>query len=211
MKRFLMLVLFGSLLAGCGAQPKQPNIFENPVCEPPCWMNITPGVTTKVDALTIMTKIDAIDQPIVDPNQPFMEFDDAFHFTFYNDINRLGFVYIVNDRVSMISFTYKLDITLQRAIELFGTPQSILVEHAGEFDAVTFLNPQRGIEFGHRFHLDESSEIKPEVDITGVAFFDPKQYRLFLNSGFFSYTSVNVDEALKRMRPWEDTEASTGI
>jgi hypothetical protein len=203
MRKILISVLIGLLLIGCEVQTKHPNIFENLVCEPPCWENITPGITTKAEALAILSKIDAIDQPIIDSNLSYMMFDDAIDFTFYNDLNRFGFIYILHDRVSMISLPSKLDVTLQRAIELFGAPQSVLMEeHAGEYAAVHFLNPEKGIYFSYMFSLDKLTEIEPEQQIDDVSFFDPTQYQLFLSSKFFSYSKYSADETLARIYPW---------
>jgi len=204
MKRRLILILIGFILVGCVFSPEQTNIFENPACLPPCWENITPGVTKKADALAILSKNHAIDQPIKDPNQALIGFDDAFHFTFYKDINRLGFIYIVGDRVSMIKFENKLHITLQKAFELFGVPQSVIVvEHVGEFDTITWLNPENGIVFSYLFHLNNSFEIRPGDEIDEVFLFDPSQYQLYLNNGFFTYAEISSDEISKKMRLWK--------
>ena len=57
------------LLAGCG--DNAPAIFQdqhpwftqwvnNPVCQPPCWENITPGETTMKDALSIISNLSNI-------------------------------------------------------------------------------------------------------------------------------------------------------
>jgi hypothetical protein len=199
----MVLFVIGMITAGCEISPRPQNIFENPVCDPPCWKNITPGVTTKADALAILSKINEIDQPITDPNQPLMGFDDAIDFTLYKDINRLVFMYILNDRVSMITFTYKLDITLKKAIELFGTPQSVFIGQSGEFDEITFIDPDKGIDFGYRFHLDKSSRVSPTNEIDWVTFFEQNQYIFFLSSGFFGYSNITPNDAAKNMLPWK--------
>jgi hypothetical protein len=204
MKRFLILILAGLVLTGCELQPNRPNIFENPVCKPPCWQNITPGVTTKAEALEILSNSEVVEQRISDLHRPIGRFDNEIGFTMYKGDNLFaGSILILNDRVSLIGFEYKLNITLRRAMELFGAPQSILVVRAGEFDAITLLNPQAGMAFGYRFHMDESSKISPEDEIDYLVFFDPNQYELALDSGFFSYAEMSADIALKSMRPWE--------
>ena len=200
MKKILILFLCGLFLVSC--EPKPPSIFTNLICEPPCWENITPGVTTKNDALTTLSKISAIDQPI-HHTQPVPGFDEEIGFTLYKDINKLGSIDILKDRVSRIGFGYnRMGITLQDAIRLFGMPESILIVHVGEIYSVTFVDPQKGIEFGYYFR-NNATEILPKDGIMGIAFFDPKQYQLFLNTGFFSYGQMGGDETIKRMRPWK--------
>jgi hypothetical protein len=200
MRKILLLFLFGLLLVSC--KPKPPGIFENLTCEPPCWEDISPGVTTKNDALVILSKIRAIDQPI-NHTQPVPGFDEEIDFTLYKDINKMGFIDILNDRVTMIGFGYnRMGITLQEAIKLFGMPQSILIVHTGEIYSATFVDPQKGIEFGYYFRYN-ATEIMPGDEISDIAFFDPKQYQLFLDTGYFSYHQMNGDETIKRMRPWK--------
>jgi hypothetical protein len=172
MKKLLFLILMGLFLAGCEAPLQYPNLFKNPVCKPPCWENITPGVTTKANALATLSKIDAVDQPIIDTNQPFLQFDDEIDFHIFKDLSSQGFMDILKDRVSMIGFGPKLDIRLLDAIRLFGPPQSVLVVHAGEIYAVTLINPHGGFVYGYNFN-DRATEIKPGDEISVVDFLIP--------------------------------------
>jgi hypothetical protein len=201
MKKAFVLFLVVLILAGCGASSKHQNIFENPVCEAPCWEKITPGVTTKEDALAILSQIDAVDQPVRDHNEAGSGFDDWISFSLYGDVNRLGEIDILDGRVSLIDFGFKLGINLEHAIEMFGAPQSVLVIHAGEFDGVTLLNPNKGIALSYT-SSKQLSEIKSSDEITGVSFFDPKQYSKILASGIFSFHQLKVEETLDRLRPW---------
>ena len=73
--------------------------------------------------------------------------------------------------------------------------------HAGEFDGVTLLNPNIGIAFSYS-SSQQLSEIKPDDEISGVSFFDPKQYPKILASGIFSFHQLSVEETLERLRPW---------
>jgi hypothetical protein len=204
MNRFGILFLIGLILAGCRESPKHPNIFQNPICKPPCWETIAPGTTTKDEALVILSKIDAIDQPAVDLNRSDLTgFDDEIQFALHEDNNGYaGWIYFLDNQVSMIAFQANQSITLQQAIELFGAPQSVLVIHAGEFDGVTLLNPDSGIAFNYK-SKKQLSEIKPSDEIDGVYFFDPKQYPNILASGVFSYYQLDAEETLGRLRAWK--------
>jgi hypothetical protein len=139
-------------------------------------------------------------------NQPVIKgFDDEIRFTFYKDTDFIGYIDVFGDRVSAISlgngFSKKLDITLQQAIDLLGMPQSVLVARGGEFEAITLLNPLKGIDF--YCTIDSGvSEITPETEVTGVIFFDPHQYQKLLNSGMLSFYTLTADETLNRSRTW---------
>lgn len=205
MKRFikpiLVFWLIGWFLVGCKSLFTHPNVFDSLVCEPPCWENITPGITTKMDALGILSNLKTVDQPVYDSNQSFGNFDDELRFSLYGN-SLHGSMLIFDDQVSTIVLGSKLDITFQRAIELFGTPQSILIIRSGEIYAAMLLNPEKGIAFSY-FLADRVSEIQPEDEITNLIFFDPKDYELLLDSGIFTYHQLNTDETLRRLQSWE--------
>jgi hypothetical protein len=203
-KKFILL-LIGLVLAGCGTSGKHPSIFENPICEYPCWENITPGITTKDDALATLSKVDIVKQPIFDLRDTARGFSSELRFSLYDEKSSLsGSVLMMEDVVALIDFGTKLNLTLEQAIERFGTPQSILAFHSNLM-WVTFVDPQKGIAFGYSSagHPDwVYSEIRPEVEISEVMFFDPKQYQQILDSGFLSYYLLNSEETKSKLRPW---------
>jgi hypothetical protein len=201
MKTVIGLILISLLLSACINQDTQSSIFENPVCPPPCWENITPGFTTKADALKILSTLSAVDQPIKDLNQKVPGCDDEFYFTFFSDMNKLGYICILDGKVSNISFNYKLDLTIQEAIDLFGEPQSVLGIRSGEVYAIEFLNPQKGVAYGY-YPNDRATKIMPEERIIDLTFFDPLTYELLLDNGNFSWHQMNSEEALKNMQSW---------
>ncbi|MGA7193318.1 MAG: hypothetical protein WBW94_06770 [Anaerolineales bacterium] len=190
MRKICLLILVGLFLAGCA--PKYPTLFEDPVCEPPCWQNITPGVTTKQDALTKLHDIYPADKQVIDHNSSGTGFDDYISFSPYNDFSLLGEIEISNNRVSMIDFaiyTKYTGIRLDHSIELFGIPQNILVMQYGEYDQVTLINAQKGTSFGYKLFGNESvtsAEIGPNTEIREISFFDPSQYQRVMDSEEFN-------------------------
>src|SRR5689334_8117047 len=178
MRKINLLILTGFVLASCQGSPvKNPSFFDNPVCPPPCWQNITPGVTTKEDALNIMSEIDFVDQPVVDPHYPNVGFDDEIQFTAYKSKNNYvaGWLYILEDHVVVIAFNSNFG-SIQHAIRLFGIPQNILLIPGSFMDQVTLLNAQKGVAFGYGLTGNQtldSSQIKPDTEFTQLIFFNP--------------------------------------
>jgi hypothetical protein len=208
MKKTFLLLLLEIFLVGCGSRPKQQSVFENPVCETPCWDNIRPGVTTKEDALTILSKIDGINQSIVDHNEPVNEFDDWIDFRIHEGqpTYTSGGIYLLDNRVTLLHLGSEYGINLQRALTLFGAPQYILLLHTGFFDLVTLINPQKGISYGYSLYGAQSlssSSIEPNVEITSIDFFDPKQYQQILNCGFLSAGILSGEETKKNLHTWD--------
>jgi hypothetical protein len=70
---------------------------------------------------------------------------------------------------------------------------------------VTLVDPQKGIAFGYSSASQPDwvySEIRPEVEIGEVMFFDPEHYQQILDSGILSYYLLSSEETKSRLRPW---------
>jgi len=213
---FLCYFLIGWVCVGCQSQPKHPNIFENPVCEPPCWENITPDVTIKQNVINTLSTLSIIDQPITESHAGMLAGVDSFvRFTLYGDPYLSGQIDFVDDKVSTITLGGSTGLSLQQAIEKFGVPQSVYVDREGEYTAVTFLLPQSGIVFDYTTWAQKRfppwadapswtySEIRPEVEINFISYFAPNQYKSLLDSGELTiggFPGPNVLE--KRLYPW---------
>jgi hypothetical protein len=189
----------GLFLAGCQMSSEHPNIFEDPTCQAPCWQNITPGITTKSEATEILNNYPGTSQLVVISNTHDTGFDDIFNF----DLNySLGSLYILDDKVFMLDFEYTQNLTLQKAIVLFGTPEKILVTHDGEYTDVSLFAPRIGIAFGYRKFQGIVSEISAKDEIDHVLFFDPIQYQRLLSTRFISYYEMTLGQVLENMQPW---------
>jgi hypothetical protein len=207
MKAIKLLIFISLLTGGCSRPvPKNRTIFDSSICQPPCWQNITPGVTTKADALVKLSKIDFVEQPPIDMHHSSLgPFDDEIRFSAYKDHPTSGSIFISGNHVSIVTFEFNLGLTMQRAIDLFGTPESILVIHASFVDPITLLNAKKGVEFDYELFgkqsLDSAS-IEPDTEIFGVTFFDPNQFQKVLNSGILSAYTLTADQTIKNLRPW---------
>jgi hypothetical protein len=200
-KSILCLWLISLFIAGCDVFSPRPDIFENPVCEAPCWENITPGITTKTEALALLSNNEAVDQPAYDTNQSFGKFDDEIRFSLYG--KRLhGSILLIDDRVSTIILGQRVNIPFKRAIELFGEPESILIIRSGEIYAALLLNPEKGIAYSY-FLADRASQIQSEDVVTTVFFFSPKDYQSILDSGILTYHQMSAEKTLDGLKPWE--------
>jgi hypothetical protein len=111
MRKTFVFFIFGLILVGCEGKATQATLFDNPICKPPCWQNITPGVTTKGDALSILDKINSVEKAANDHNQSGNGFDDWVSFTGSgNQNNYTGWLYILNSQVLMLNFKFNAGI-----------------------------------------------------------------------------------------------------
>lgn len=206
-KKLILLMLVGLLLLGCETKHVNTNIFENPACQPPCWENITPGITSKEEALAILSRPEIVDQPFHHQNESAIGFDDRVNFSIHKGKKDYasGSLYILGDRVSIISLGSNYGISLEHAIKLFGAPKSVFAIQTSYYDLVTFLNPEKGINFSYSLTGSrnfDNSPISAETEITSVDFFDPNQYQKLLNSGLIE---GELDPTLlnNRLFPWK--------
>jgi hypothetical protein len=212
----LCLLSLGWFCVSCQAQSSHPNIFESPACEPPCWENITPGLTTKNDALNTLSKLLMVDQPTTERFDTLPDgVDSLVKFTLYGDKNLGGSIYFVDNKVSLIEMGNHSGLALQRAFEIFGEPQNVYVYKGGEYTGVTFLLPQSGVAFSYTTWAQSRSpawaeppdwlytEIRPNVEINFIAYFAPDQYKSLLDSGKLTIgDTLSSDQLLNRVFLW---------
>jgi hypothetical protein len=209
MKKTFVFFILGFLLVGCEGKVTQATLFDNPICNLPCWHNITPGVTAKGEAIAILDRFNSADKAVVDNNQSGNGFDDWISFTGTgNQNNYSGWLYILDNRVLMLNFKFNAGypgVRLDHSIELFGKPQSILVVHTGNYDQVTLLEPTKGIATGYKLYGSqglEASSIAPETEITEIAFFDANQYQHILDAGLIAAGTLSGKDITNNLLPW---------
>src|SRR5690349_7771311 len=61
--RVVLLFILVGVITGCAPVKRHLGIFDNADCEPPCWQNITPGITTKDEAVKILSGISWVNLP----------------------------------------------------------------------------------------------------------------------------------------------------
>jgi hypothetical protein len=205
LKIFSLVLLIGLVLVGWKIFQASSNSFENPVCQPPCWENIHPGITTKEEAFRILSELD-IDQEPTD-----FEADSSISFS-TKAID--GDVLFIDDKVSLIILSPKNNVSLQNVIEMFGEPQSVLVYWGGEYIGVTFFKPLEGVVFSYTSWEQSRllpwshgpnwmySEIRPEAEISLITYFDPEQPDSVLDYSVLSFHEFSRDETLQRLYPW---------
>jgi hypothetical protein len=220
LRRTEISLLFFALivLIGCQTNSKYSILQEEPVCLPPCWEQITPGMTTKSDAWSILSANSAIQQPIYDRQTSIpARFESVIMFSLSDDKQQNGSLYIRDGKVAMMEFSLDSDLPLQRAIEIFGQPESVLVYRGGEYVGVSFFLPQKGIAYAYTSWAQSQNfrniwgeppdwvfhEIRSDVGINFLAYFVPNKTEPVLDSGFLSFGEFDASTTLQRLYPWD--------
>ncbi|MDL1943779.1 hypothetical protein FBQ99_15710 [Chloroflexi bacterium CFX2] len=147
MKRYWILI-FVLILLGC--QPiKRGTLLDNLKCVIPCWENITPGATTKSVLSDLLLSSPIVVHSTIKSWVPVRTYDEVVgaEIVIGTSIKSYLFVYLINDRVALISIEGVRDITIADAIEKVGDPQYVVVASYMDDIYVSLINLDKGFTF----------------------------------------------------------------
>lgn len=204
MRLLIFLILTGLCLFGCNLT-SQTSFLADLVCSPPCWFNITPGVTTQDEALEILRNLPFIDKDSVSTKGFYWNsFDDTIFFRSTQQ-NWDGEAYVMDQKIVLIGFYGKLNVPFEEAVEMLGEPKYVINNRGRVSYSVRSLAPDKGIAYTFNtadLPRNERNELRPDTPIRLIEFFDPMKYDELLDAGMFSMLTLNREDTLKYMRPW---------
>lgn len=183
-------------------------VFDNLVCEPPCWNNIIPGQTTYEEAYNLLKKLAISDSQIytkqwegggisfyhypVDSNKPFDDTKEEVLFRFKNRI--LVRIEFEGDNHPRMSLNYVLS--------RLGEPDYAVQDMYADMGEMTILHyPERGIEIRcmpHWVRCTSDSEVR-------VYFYLPASYESRLVDYYGSLEKAQY--AQQFFCPWVGVDA----
>jgi len=196
----LTLCLFSgaSLFSGCQPRVKSDvSLITHTPCAPPCWQNITPGVSSEDEVLTKLrsnpfveistikySMIGEIEPPLITiswqaPGKDYIYLQNG---VIWRMEGRYNYVYLQSGKVLRIEVGLNGEITLAEIIEKYGSPESVYAQ-AGAADFywydIVFDYPVYGLRL-ESFSLVDPKEIKSgrirvteEMRITGAYYYTP--------------------------------------
>jgi hypothetical protein len=200
-------VLFFIILILNGCNPISSNALENSICAPPCWNGIQPGKTTREEAKTILeNSSDVMNNSI--KTWSLVKENDSVKWEFAPRTgNRFGNLIINNDVVTGINFIpINNRLSLNRAINLFGDPETILVLlHLQEIRNISIFigYPSKGIVLWISIKpYNEGDEIvlSENSTISGVWYVDLNFYDELLVSSYI--TGIPLDILINDTHKW---------
>lgn len=213
MRKGLFLLLFLAVSLACAvlapteqdAERPLSTVFDNMVCEPPCWKNIVPGVSTYEQTLEILKTISITENQL---HESAMGMDTVTKTIFYKVYNSktnkftewVEIIFTASDIVERIHFTSASDkITLPYVISRFGEPKDAILGYWGPRPGLLIMGyPERGIEVRCLPNCSIESEMH-------VVFYAPEDYQ---NQLIREYGSLEKAEYAKRFFcPWVGVDA----
>ncbi len=183
---FKSFLLWGILwlLISCSSKPDS-GFWGDSSCMPPCWNNITPGVTVESDALSIITG-----SPLIQPDslkERRYENPNIYEYVFRLQQDSIGSFAINRGIVYQVHLTPAFDLQLKDIINRFGEPEYIFSEETGGglvSYTVNLYYPSQGIIIQMFWHHETrryrdvplgSFKLEEELLIESIYYFQPAE------------------------------------
>ncbi len=189
------LIIFIAIRFGVRIMPLNPkasSIILDESCSPPCWGNITPGVTTRAEVKSILPEIPWVKKSTI-KEYPTQDQDDSVHWDGSSKAgDYFGRVYFTKDVVSVIEISIDPgSLSFADVIAKLGDPESIFVftsKAEQTVVAVFALYPTKGYVFldyytNPTYDLQKTIQIKSEEEVKAVWYCDTENYFNYLTSG----------------------------
>lgn len=219
MNKFIFFLLL--FISGCQSWPRQQeggqSLLDTFECGYPCWQNIVPGKTSEKEANTILETSTLIDQKTIKsyaPSEAFQNetperiFDKTIHASLTSDFNCNITLYIINDKVVVISFSFiEFPPSIEDVIKTTADPEYVVVNHYYAEDySVGFSNVTNGVAFMYST-LNKPREqlisITPDIKVDMIHFFDFNFYEQFLSIGSLTSTPVQYKDIKLLFEVWK--------
>lgn len=205
---FWVILLAILILVGCGisscSKKDELSLIRNSSCLPPCWNEITPGVTNGNEAVSLLKKMSVVNQKSVIrklANQYL--YDDHIFCSLQTTIQ--GNISLSENTVAEIAFS-GVNYQLKDIIELYGTPDKVvLFPYDGRSWKVNILYEKKGVWL---YYIKQTSKkevikIQPADRISILSFFYPPLMNIILSdfgSRYLKDESLELNEVLQS---WE--------
>jgi hypothetical protein len=190
-----LLIIFPFFLQACQKAGKKV-IFENP-CALPCWQYITPGQTDQEELIRTLKSQPDVDQRSIRILGKWNIFDSYVVVRLKSKI-KIN-IYLINDKVILISIYDNFGMTYAEAVDHFGEPDVITAARTLGSDFIPIgdlqllyissMIPEVGIAFGFSSKdilMKSDEQINLDSRITNFYYYDPESFKTLLDRGLFT-------------------------
>jgi hypothetical protein len=182
------------------------SILENP-CSPPCWQDITPGITTESQAIEILNQNKITKkEPFQESLLPYLIFDKSICQKF---LDQGGVCFDENKEIIQgIGIVPIENLSIEQLISLYGDPSHVLFFKGwGDFSFVVkiVVYESMGIYVDLKiapYDHNDKPAIEPSDKIDMISFYNPTIFRDYLNKLY----NTNLDQGDQEIdvfsQPW---------
>src|SRR5574340_661964 len=150
--------------------PRVSSIIQDENCSPPCWEQISPGITTRDEVKPLLEQISWVQRDSIQDAYTVSPGDSIKWMGSFTSADSSGRIFFDNDIVTLIEINPKKNVlSFSDVIDEFGEPENILILRVkGERSTVTvfLLYPTKGIGFIDYYFtpidLGETVQITPD-------------------------------------------------
>jgi hypothetical protein len=196
---FLLVLVF--CITACKPSSSKTSSITNNVCSPPCWQNITPGETTREDAIKLLTNLSDIKKSSIESTST-VEPNDSIKWIWNSKADDYsGRIFFQGDVTALIAVTPKeKKLQFKDIIYGFGEPERVLAFRTkGEQAIITIyvLYPSKGYGFMDYYISDSRNtertvEVKPEEEVKYVWLGEVKTFYQNLTNGKIDRLPNNI-------------------
>jgi len=171
------------LLFACSAEnePSDIDIFKTSTCNLPCWNGIKTGQTTEDELLRILNNLPIVNKELIGYNTETGISEKRYSLRLGKaDLNgqyqSLAFINIKDGKVLDMVFVGGFDLTLDKALSMFGKPENVFTvhDHNGNIDFTLFI-PKAGV-IATITKAPNNPIISGKEKIVFIEFVDPNLY-----------------------------------
>ncbi len=204
------------LLSACWlkAENMDAGLFSGKPCKPPCWQNLTPGVSTTDDVERFLKNLDQKKWPgriddVDNSGCRWLRIADKLGI----EVNTLFDLYLNNGKLTFIGSRPPVVIRLKEIVDRFGTPEYfkavLAVGPDGQYYILEVYYPSQGLAFLLNPNQDKDvGYIKPGMLVDYIEYFPPGDLLPYLMTkysciGDQEYISSYAQDIIgKYIQPW---------
>jgi hypothetical protein len=204
-----LLLLPACIIINSVQEEKESSIILDTSCEPPCWQNIVPGITTSTEVYEVLHEITWINEDSIQNTSDGTIFNCIKWLASNEAGDYSGRIYLNDNLVTLIKIGPKEGvIEFSDLINKLGEPESILAYYSKReitTISVFVLYPSEGYGFLNYYdspnlYPGNSILISPQDQVKLVWYGEPKFYYDYLTIGPIGKYSLEFIE--QTIQPW---------
>lgn len=199
----VVMVLSALCLVGCRKAPVDRSLLTDVPCAAPCWQGITPGVTSRSQAMAVLQESPYILQDTL--REAGTEERGGVTWEWRTPGRRLQpSISWRNGIVQEITLGLTYDLTVEEILNKYGPPEALSAGLGGIpehwYWIIDLYYPQRGLQF-KAYTREYSALFEPSTEVGGVLLFVPMSLEERVTAVFND--PAIASQVIDTIRPWQ--------
>lgn len=202
MRKLIYCTLLLLSLSACKASSSaDTSLFSDTHCSPPCWQNLTPGISTLTDVQQFLNGLQTNEQKTI--KVIGSKDEDVFGWVSAQSGGTRQ-VCVKAERLTMIEIIRPdVDLQLGMVVDYFGPPEYLYAaaEAHGEIYVIHLYYPSQGIAFISLPKVKNMGDIKPDMLVDEIHYFVPGDLASYSSSRCWGADYI-TRSVIPNIQPW---------